>query len=418
MNLKQEMETMGRNAKQAANWLATASPLQKNQALLAMAQAVADNEKTILAANKKDVEKARKSKCPEAFIDRLVLTQERVNGIVNAINAITQLPDPVNRILTEWEVPSGLKIKRVSMPLGVIGVIYESRPNVTADAAALCFKAGNAVILRGGSECEHSNHAIMACLHQGLEAAGVPTDAIQYVPTQDREAVGMLLQMSNDIDVIIPRGGASLVKRVMSESRIPLFQHLQGLCHTYVHHAADKAMAIDIVINAKMRRTGICGATETLLIDEGATGKILPELIESLINRGCEIRGCSKTQSFDTRVLPAFETDWETEYLDAVLSIKVVANSDEAIEHINRYGSSHTESIITQDNDAAVQFMNRIQSAIVMHNASTQFADGGEFGMGAEIGISTGKLHARGPVGVEQLTTFHYMVCGSGQVRR
>lgn len=417
MNLRQEMTAMGRRAKVAADWLAQASPLQKNQALLAMAKAISDNHSAILKANQIDIKNAKERQLPSAFIDRLLLTSDRLDAMVNAINAICELPDPVNRILSQWQVPSGLTIKRVSMPLGVIGVIYESRPNVTADAAALCFKAGNAVILRGGSECAQSNQAIMDCLHQGLKNAGVPTDAIQYVPTQDREAVGILLQMNEFIDVIIPRGGQSLVKRVMAESRIPLFLHLQGLCHTYIHKDADKTMAIDIVVNAKMRRTGICGATETLLIDEAVAKDILPDLIEALLNTGCKLRGCARTKAIDDRVSLASEEDWSTEYLDAILSIKVVANLDEAIAHIKKYGSSHTESIITNNTDAASVFMNKIQSAIVMHNASTQFADGGEFGMGAEIGISTGKLHARGPVGVEQLTTFHYQVFGSGQTR-
>jgi glutamate-5-semialdehyde dehydrogenase len=417
MNLKLEMESIGQRAKIAADWIAQASATQKNQALTAMAEAIANNQAMILDANRQDVEQAKKQQYPEAFIDRLILDPKRIDGMVSAIHAISDLPDPVNRILSEWQVPSGLIIKRVSMPLGVIGVIYESRPNVTADAAALCFKAGNAVILRGGSECAHSNQAIIASLHQGLRNVGMTIDIIQYVPTQDREAVGVLLQMSDYIDVIIPRGGASLVKRVIAESRIPLFQHLQGLCHTYIHQAADKSMAIDIVVNAKMRRTGICGATETLLIDEAVAATILPDLIDVLIKKGCEIRGCDKTKEIDSRVKLASQSDWETEYLDAILSIKIVKNLDEAVAHIRQYGSSHTESIVTNDNESAAKFMNQMRSAIVMHNASTQFADGGEFGMGAEIGISTGKLHARGPVGVEQLTTFHYYVTGNGQTR-
>ncbi len=417
MNLRQEMEAMGRRAKAASDWLAQASASQKNQALLAMAKAIEENQSSILQANQEDVKKAKESQLPSAFIDRLLLTPDRINAMIYAINEVSQLPDPTNRVLAEWDVPSGLKIKRASMPLGVIGVIYESRPNVTADAAALCFKAGNAVILRGGSECTHTNQTIMACLHQGLNEIGVPINSIQYVPSQAREAVGILLQMNEFIDVLIPRGGASLVKRVMEESRIPLFQHLQGICHTYIHKDAEKSMAIDIVLNAKMRRTGICGATETLLIDESIAKDVLPDLIDALVNTGCEIRGCKKTQSMDSRVIPASEEDWATEYLDAILSIKVVSALDEAVEHIKKYSSSHTECIITNNNDAAAEFMNRIHSAIVMHNASTQFADGGEFGMGAEIGISTGKLHARGPVGVEQLTTFHYLVSGSGQTR-
>lgn len=417
MNLKRQMEALGHKAKTASDWLFQASTLQKNKALAAMAQAITADQNALLLANHRDIEKAQAQQLSPAFIDRLLLTAERIDAIAAALKAISTMPDPVHRMIDEWQVPSGLIIKKVSMPLGVIGVIYESRPNVTADAAALCLKAGNAVILRGGSECRYTNKAIMACLHQGLAKAGAPVECIQYVPCQDREAVGHLLRMNDYIDVIIPRGGASLVKRVIEESRIPLFQHLQGLCHSYIHHAADKAMAIAIVVNAKMRRTGICGATETLLIDEAVALKILPDLIDALIKINCEVRGCQKTQAIDQRVLVALESDWATEYLNAILSVKIVSNLEAAVAHIKEYGSSHTESIITNDNEAAAKFMNQIQSAIVMHNASTQFADGGEFGMGGEIGISTGKLHARGPVGLEQLTTFHYQVIGNGQTR-
>jgi glutamate-5-semialdehyde dehydrogenase len=319
--------------------------------------------------------------------------------------------------LAEWTRPNGLKISRVRTPLGVIGVIYESRPNVTADAGALCLKAGNACILRGGSESLKSSAAIHACLRAGLEAAGLPADAIQMVPTSDRAAVGEMLTMTRYIDVIVPRGGASLVERVMQDSRVPTFQHLIGLCHTYIHSAADPAKARSIVLNAKMRRTGVCGATETLLVDAAVAATILPPVLNDLIAAGCEIRGDAAVQKLDARVKAATASDWDEEYLDAILSVKVVADLDAAVAHIIAHGSEHTEAIITEDTAAAERFMDALDSAIVLHNASTQFADGGEFGMGAEIGIATGKLHARGPVGVEQLTTFKYKVRGTGQIR-
>lgn len=413
----EQLKLIGKKAQKAARWLSQATPLQKNQGLLSMAKAIEAHQQTILDANSEDIRNAESKQFTAAFLDRLTLSPARIEAMIASVNAVSQLPDPVNRILAEWQVPSGLTIRRISMPLGVIGVIYEARPNVTADAASLCFKAGNAVILRGGSECLLTNQAILAALKVGLQEAGIPDEAIQMVPSQDRAAVSVMLSMKDEIDVIIPRGGQSLIKRVIEESKIPIFQHLQGLCHTYIHEAANITMAEDIVINAKMRRTGICGATETLLVDKVIAASLLPNLINRLIELGCQIRGCETTQSFDSRVILANEIDWATEYLDAILSIRVVNHIDEAIQHIQRFSSSHTEAIISEDKQAVEHFMACIDSSIVMHNASTQFADGGEFGMGAEIGISTGKLHARGPVGVEQLTTFRYQVFGSGQTR-
>jgi glutamate-5-semialdehyde dehydrogenase len=337
--------------------------------------------------------------------------------MAKGLEDIADLPDPVGRIMDEWERPNGLKISRVRVPLGVIGVIYESRPNVTADAGGLCLKSGNAVILRGGSESLHASLAIAECLHAGLRAAGLPEACIQLVPTRDRAAVGEMLTMTGVIDVIVPRGGKSLIERVDAESKIPLFRHLEGICHTYVHEDADLEMARKIVLNAKMRRPGICGATETLLVDRSVAAEFLPPMIDDLTDAGCEIRGDDAARTIDSRIKPASEEDWRTEYLDAVLAVRVVDGLDDAVGHIARYGSEHTDSILTENADAAEAFLNRVGSAIVMVNASTQFADGGEFGMGAEIGISTGKMHARGPVGVEQLTTFKYKVRGSGQCR-
>jgi len=411
------MEDMGRRAKAAARVLALAPTAVKNKALVAGATSIRANASAIKAANQIDMQQATASGLSSALLDRLSLTDSRIAAMAQGLEDIAALADPVGMVMSEWSRPNGLKIARVRTPVGVIGVIYESRPNVTADAGALCVKAGNAVILRGGSESLNSSRAIQACLREGLEAASLPVDAIQMVPTADRAAVGEMLTMTRYIDVIVPRGGASLVERVMRDSRVPTFQHLIGLCHTYVHSAADADKARRIVLNAKMRRTGVCGATETLLVDTAVSSTILPALLGDLIAAGCEIRGDEATQKIDPRVKAATAEDWDTEYLDAILSVKVVANLDAAIAHIVAHGSEHTEAIITEDTAAAEKFMDSLDSAIVLHNASTQFADGGEFGMGAEIGIATGKLHARGPVGVEQLTTFKYKVRGSGQIR-
>ncbi|MFC1674104.1 glutamate-5-semialdehyde dehydrogenase, partial [Pseudomonadota bacterium] len=352
-----------------------------------------------------------------ALIDRLVLNDERIEGMASGLEAIAELADPVGRVLADWERPNGLRIKRVAVPLGVIGVIYESRPNVTADAGALCLKAGNASVLRGGSESFHSSAAIHECLVEGLKAAGLPEAAIQRVPTTDRAAVGEMLTMVGVIDVIVPRGGKSLIERVTAESKVPLFKHLEGICHTYVDGGADLDKARQVVLNAKMRRTGICGATETLLVDEELGEGALKLLVNDLIDAGCEVRGDATAQSADERVSAANSEDWDTEYLDAIISVKSVAGVKGAMAHIKTHSSGHTDAIITEDDEVAAEFLNGVDSAIVMLNASTQFADGGEFGMGAEIGISTDKMHARGPVGVEQLTSFKYQVIGTGQTR-
>ncbi|MCH7932225.1 MAG: glutamate-5-semialdehyde dehydrogenase, partial [Proteobacteria bacterium] len=386
-------------------------------ALEAAAGAIRDDREAILAANAEDMAAAESQGLSKAMLDRLALDEARVEAMAKALEDIAAFPDPIGTVLAAWERPNGLKIERVRVPLGVIGVIYESRPNVTADAGGLCLKAGNAVILRGGSESFHSSTAIAKRLIQGLGSAGLPAGCIQMVPTRDRAAVGAMLAMNDVIDVIVPRGGRGLIERVRTESRIPVFSHLDGLCHTYVHAGADAEMAREVTFNGKMRRTGICGATETLLIDRAVAAAMLPGILEPLFEAGCEVRGDGETQALDPRVAPAAAADWDTEYLDAILSVKVVDGVDEAIEHIARHGSHHTESIVTGDEAAAKAFLERVDSAIVLHNASTQFADGAEFGMGAEIGISTGKLHARGPVGVEQLTSYKYVVRGSGQVR-
>ncbi len=417
MTVQTIMQTLGSNAKQAFKQLAIASTATKNKALQSIATLIRENESDILKANKKDVALAEQSEMTTALIDRLRLTAERIAAMADGIDAIADLSDPVGKVLAEWERPNGLHIKRVSVPLGVIGVIYESRPNVTADAAALCLKAGNAVILRGGSDSFHSASAIMQCITQGLTAAALPEHAVQMLPSSDRALVGAMLKMDDYIDVIVPRGGKSLIQRITQESRIPLFKHLEGICHTYIHAPADLEMARSILINAKMRRPGICGATETLLIDAFLEQTFLPTLINDLIESNCEVRGAQNIQQINNQVKPVSEDDWDTEYLEAIISVKTVASIDEAINHINQHGSQHTDAIITSDAQAAQRFLNEVDSAIVMHNTSTQFADGGEFGMGAEIGISTGKLHARGPVGVEQLTTFKYQVEGCGQTR-
>lgn len=414
--MKELMRSLGQKAKAAARVLASASAEQKNRALLAAAAEMRRSADALLQANKKDMD-ALAPETSKAMRDRLLLTPERIEAMAKGLEDVAALPDPVGRVLAGWTRPNGLKISRVSVPLGVIGVIYESRPNVTADAGALCFKSGNAVILRGGSDSFHSSAEIARIMHEGLKAAGLPEDCIQSVPTTDRAAVGEMLKLDEYIDVIVPRGGKSLIQRITEESRIPLFKHLNGICHTYIHAAADKEKARKVVLNAKMRRTGTCNSTETILADEAVLKTIMPEIISDLINAGCEIRGDEKIRSLDARIIPASQEDWDTEYLDAIVSIRTVKNIDEAIEHIARHSSHHTESILSEDKKAAEKFLNEVDSAVVMHNASTQFCDGGEFGMGAEIGIATGRLHARGPIGLEQLTTFKYQVHGDGQIR-
>jgi len=409
---------MGRLAREAARELALASTARKNAALEVMATRLEARADAILEANRNDIESARGKGRDEAFIDRLTLDQSRVAAMAKSLRDIAALPDPVGQVITSWTRPNGLQFSRVRVPLGVIGIIYESRPNVTADAGALCLKSGNAVILRSGSESFLTSLVICNALTEGLAEAGLPEAAIQLVPTVDRAAVGfMLAGLGGAIDVIVPRGGKSLVARVQEEARVPVFAHLEGVCHVYVHARADLAMAKTIVLNAKMRRTGICGAAETLLVDRAAAPAQLAPLVAMLIEAGCEVRGDAATQSVDPRVKPASEEDWGAEFLDAIIAVKVVNGLDEAIEHIARYGSQHTDAIVTEDRSAAERFLAQVDSAIVLHNASTQFADGGEFGMGAEIGIATGRFHARGPVGLEQLTTFKYVVHGSGQTR-
>jgi glutamate-5-semialdehyde dehydrogenase len=415
-DLHAEMEAIGRAARVAAAEMALATAEAKGIALTAAAAAIRAQRPAILQANARDMAAAEQRGLTSAMLDRLKLDDKRVEAMAKGLEEIARFPDPVGAVLAEWTRPNGLTIQRVRVPLGVVGIIYESRPNVTADAGALCLKAGNAAILRGGSESFQSSRAIHAALVEGLAAAGLPAAAIQLVPTIDRAAVGEMLRMSEHIDIIVPRGGRSLIERVQAESRIPVIAHLEGNCHTYVDGAADPAMARKIVLNAKMRRTGVCGATETLLVDRRAIG-LLPQLLADLIGAGCEVRGDAETQRLDARVKPAAAADWDTEYLDAIIAAKVVDGVDGAIAHINRHGSHHTEAIVTEDAAAAERFMARVDAAIVMHNASTQFADGGEFGMGAEIGISTGKLPPRGPVGAEQLTSYKYVVRGAGQLR-
>jgi glutamate-5-semialdehyde dehydrogenase len=412
------MARLGAEARAAARLLATTGAAQKERALKAMAQAVRDAVPAILAANAEDIADAERAGATAAFVDRLVLDHKRVAAIADGIETVAALPDPVGTIMAAWDRPNGMRIERVRVPLGVIGVIYESRPNVTADAGALGLKAGNAVILRGGSDSFRSSRAIHAALAAGLADAGLPEAAIQLVPTRDRDAVGLMLAgLDGAIDVIVPRGGKGLVARVQSEARLPVFAHLDGNCHVYVDKAADLAMAKSIVLNSKMRRTGVCGAAETLLVDRAAAETHLAPLVRMLIDAGCEVRGDRDAEAADPRAKPATPEDWATEYLDAIIAVKVVAGVDEAIAHVERYGSHHTDAIVTSDPAAAEAFLARVDSAIVLHNASTQFADGGEFGFGAEIGIATGRLHARGPVGVEQLTTFKYRVRGAGQTR-
>jgi glutamate-5-semialdehyde dehydrogenase len=416
--LAESMRELGRRAKAAARVLALAPTQQKDEALAAMAQECRARKGDILAANARDVAEAKTAGLGAAFLDRLALDEKRIAAIASGIDVVRELPDPVGGVIERWTRPNGMAIERVRVPLGVIGIIYESRPNVTADAAALSLKSGNAAILRGGSECHHTNRAVHVALLAALRKANLPEAAIQLVPTRERAAVGMMLAgLDGAIDVIVPRGGKELVARVQKEARVPVFAHLEGICHVYVDKAAKLDMAKTIVLNAKMRRTGICGAAETLLIDSGATASHLAPLVTMLLEAGCEVRGDEATRAVDARVKPATEEDWSTEYLDAIISAKVVDGLDDAIAHIERYGSHHTDSIVTEDPVAAEKFLAEVDSAIVLHNASTQFADGGEFGFGAEIGIATGRFHARGPVGAEQLTTFKYRVRGAGQIR-
>ena len=408
---------MGKDARLAARTLALAPSLKKTQALEAIAENIRERKDDILSANAKDIEKAKKNGMNAALVDRLLLDEKRISSIADAVHIIAGLPDPVGKIMSEWKRPNGLQIQRVRTPLGVIGVIYESRPNVTADAGALCLKAGNAVILRGGSDSFLSSKAIHEAMVKGLKFAGLPEQSIQFVDTVDRDAVGELLTgLDGNIDVIVPRGGKSLVARVQKEARVPVFSHLEGLCHIYVDKSANLDMAKKIIINAKLRRTGICGAVETILIDKAIADKIIPVLI-ALQQAGCEIRASEDLVDKIPGAKLATEADWSTEYLDAIVSIKTVNGVEGAINHINHYSSHHTESIITEDKKAVDLFFRSLDSAILMHNASTQFADGGEFGFGGEIGIATGKMHARGPIGVEQLTTFQYHVNGNGQIR-
>lgn len=409
--------SMGAKARLAARELAAAPAATKDRALRAMAVAIRADAETILTANAKDVALAEQNGTSGAFLDRLTLNADRIDGMAAGLEAIAALPDPVGEEIARWQRPNGLDIARVRVPLGVIGIIYESRPNVTADAGALCLKAGNAAILRGGSESFHSSGAIAASLGKGLIDASLPATAIQLVPTRDRAAVGALLRAQGLVDIIVPRGGKSLISRVQEESRVPVLAHLDGNCHVYVHAGADPRKAKSIILNAKMRRTGICGAAETLLIDRSLAGSALPGIVDALIDAGCEIRGDAATQALDDRVHPATDEDWDTEYLDAILAVRQVDGLDQALDHIDRHGSHHTDCIVTEDMAAADRFLSGVDSAIVLHNASTQFADGGEFGMGAEIGISTGRLHARGPVGASELTTYKYVVRGDGQVR-
>jgi glutamate-5-semialdehyde dehydrogenase len=412
------MQELGLKARKAAGVLALASTQQKNAALQAMAKAIRASANKLMAANAAEVATAKTKDLKDSFIDRLVLTTDRVEAMAKGLEDIAGLPDPVGTTLSEWTRPNGMKISRVRVPIGVIGIIFESRPNVAADAGALCMKAGNAAILRGGSDGFQSSTLIVEALQRGLEAAGLPASAIQMAPTTDRASVGeMLSGLGGTIDLIVPRGGKSLVARVQQEARVPVFSHLEGICHVYVDKSANPSMARDIVLNAKMRRTGVCGSAETILIDRAAAKTNLAPIIRTLIDAGCEVRGDAEAQAADSRVKPAREEDWSTEYLDSIVSLGVVNGVDEAMAHIAKYGSQHTDAIIADDEKTAQRFLNEVDSAIVLHNASTQFADGGEFGFGAEIGIATGKLHARGPVGLEQLTTFKYQVRGSGQIR-
>ena len=411
------MDAIGHRARAAAAAIAVATPEAKRLALGAAATVLRGRMGELLAANALDMEACRAGALSSAMADRSRLDEARVEAIAQGLEAVAALPDPVGAIDSSWTRPNGLEIRRVRAPIGVVAIVYEARPNVTADAGAICLKAGSVAILRGGSESFESSRVIVGCLHAGLRAAGLPVDAIQLVPTRDRAAVGRLLAMTGLVDVVVPRGGKSLIARVMDEARVPVLAHLDGICHTYVHRAADAGMARRIVLNAKMRRTSVCGATETLLVDRDVALTHLPPILHDLFRAGCEIRGDEAVQRMDPRVRPATEEDWRTEYLDAILSVRVVAGLDAAIEHVNLHGSHHTDAIVTADDAAAEAFCRRVDSAIVLRNASTQFADGGEFGFGAEIGIATGRLPPRGPVGPEQLTTWKYVVLGDGQTR-
>ena len=415
--LSKLMSELGKNASAAGRAIKYAATEQKNNALLNAAEAIRSSKEKILAANSLDIDYASTKHIKKSLLDRLYLSDETLEGVAKGLETVANLPDPVGQVIKSWEQPNGLKISQVRVPLGVIGIIYESRPNVTADAGSLCLKSGNAVILRGGSESFHTSQAILDCLHHGLKSAELPETCIQLVPTRDREAVGHLLTMADTIDVIVPRGGKSLVERVQKESRIPTIAHLEGLCHVYLDSSANLEMACNIVLNAKMRRPSVCGAAETLLIDRLGVDRLLPRVAKKLIEAGCELRGDITSQTLVPEINPATEIDWTTEYLDSILSIKIVDGINGAIDYINNYGSNHTDSIITENILNADKFLKEVDSAIVLHNASTQYADGGEFGMGAEIGISTGRLHARGPVGAEQLTCFKYVVRGCGQTR-
>jgi len=415
-NIAEIMQAIGARAKEASKTLATTTAERKHAALIGMAEALWNNRQEILDANAIDMAAGKERKLSASFLDRLELNEDRIRGMVDGMRAIAELPDPVGAIIAEWDRPNNLHIERVRTPLGVIGVIFESRPNVTADAGALCFKSGNAVILRGGSDSFHSSNAIHACLVDGLKKANLPEEAIQMVPTTDRAAVGEMLRgLDGNIDVIVPRGGKGLVGRVQEEARVPVFAHLEGLCHIYVDKSADLDMAIAVVVNSKMRRTGICGSAETLLVD--CSGTHLLPILEALSKAGCTLRATKEVCDLFPKCELANEEDWAKEYLDAIISVKLVDGIGEAISHIEQWSSNHTDAVISEDPAVTARFFNELDSAILLHNASTQFADGGEFGMGAEIGIATGKMHARGPVGVEQLTSFKYCVRGNGQIR-
>lgn len=417
-NIALVMDELGRAARLAAAELSMTTGEQRDNALRRAAVEIRARSSTILEANEKDMESAQAHGLNAAMLDRLALDDSRVEAIACGLETVCELPDPLNKVLAEWDRPNGLTIQRISVPLGVIGIIYESRPNVTADAAALCLKSGNAVILRGGSESFHSSRAIHASLVAGLNSAGIDIATVQMVPTTDRAAVGYLLSsMSRYLDVVVPRGGKSLIQRVQEEARVPVIGHLEGICHVYLHESADADMAREITLNAKMRRTGICGAAETLLVDRASAERLLPDVCAALIAAGCEIRGDDTVQELVSGAIAATDGDWSTEYLNATISVRVVEDIEAAADHIRRFGSGHTECIVADDASAAEVFFRKVDSAILLHNASTQFADGGEFGMGAEIGIATGRIHARGPVGAEQLTSYKYVVRGSGQTR-
>ena len=416
-NMQKRIEKICIEANSCANMLASASTSLKNDALNKIADRIDYDRKKILEENLKDLNDAKNNNLPDAMIDRLILNKNRIKDMTNSVRKISKLPDPIGTEIRKWERPNGLNISQIRVPIGVIGIIYESRPNVTVDASSLSLKSGNSIILRGGSESFNSSKAIVESIHEALQNTSIPIGSVQMIDTIDREAVGVMLSMNKYIDLIIPRGGKSLIAKVQMDSKIPTLAHLYGLCHTYVDTDADEDMSIKIAINAKMRRTGICGATETLLCHNNIRNSILPKIIDGLISSGCEIRGDEEVKKLNKKILKAKEEDWSTEYLDSIISIKLVSNVNEAIRHIEKYGSNHTDSIITENKNTAEIFLEKVNSAIVLHNASTQYADGGEFGMGAEMGIATGKLHARGPVGLEQLTTYKYQIRGNGQVR-